>query len=67
MKYPHKCPQCHRLATKRYQKLYLCDDCYRQVRRKAFRKKNRYIYEEVLVYTFPDGGGFCVMVPWKIH
>ncbi len=67
MKYLHRCPGCHRKATRRFQRLFLCEECWRSVRRKAFKKRVPVIYEEVLVISCPDGGSICELVPRKIR
>ena len=41
MKYLHRCPGCHRKATRRFHRLFLCEECWRSVRRKAFKKEFR--------------------------
>ena len=67
MKYLHKCPGCHRKATRRCHRLFLCEECWRSVRRKAFKKGSQVIYEEVLLISFPGGGDICALVPRKIR
>ena len=67
MKYLHKCPGCHRKATRRCHRLFLCEECWRSARRKAFKKGSQVIYEEVLLISFPGGGDICALVPRKIR
>lgn len=65
MKYIHKCPQCHRKATKRYHNLFVCEECYRYDRR-TNAKKRGVVYEEVLIGSFGQGCSLYAIVERKI-
>ncbi len=55
MKYTRKCPICHRQATKRVGKLDFCDTHAKNVR----KNKDKWVWTEVHVFTFPPTEGFC--------